>query len=101
MKPSEKNHDLETRIEEAQAKLKDLKAVARKQARRDETRRKILYGAAVLDIIAKWRDETGKTEGRQIEDASRADRMMLALHDRVSRKSDRIFLGLEERTETL
>jgi hypothetical protein len=98
MQPSEKKNDLEARIEEAQARLKNLRAVARKQARRDETRRKIIYGAAVLDIVARWRDVEGKSEEQKAEEASRAERMMLALHERVTRKHDRKFLGLARKT---
>ncbi|MEX5600404.1 hypothetical protein [Pseudophaeobacter sp. C1-32P7] len=94
MQPSGKKYDLEARIEEAQARLKNLRAEARKQDRRDETRRKIIYGAAVLDIIARWQDGDGKSDEQKAEEASRAERMMLALHERVNRERDRKFLGL-------
>ncbi|MCP1167775.1 hypothetical protein [Limimaricola litoreus] len=95
MKPPEKKRDLDARIEEAQARLKDLRAVARKQARRDETRRKIIYGAAILEIVARWRDGEGKSETKKAEEASKADRMMLALHKMITRESDRGFLGID------
>lgn len=36
--------DVELRIQQAQARLRDLKAIERKQVRRDETRRKIIFG---------------------------------------------------------
>lgn len=87
-------NDLDTRIQQAQARLNDLKAIARKQARRDETRRKIIYGAAALEIVSQWRRSAGKSEEQQVEEAGRADRMMAALHQQVRRNSDRKFLGL-------
>lgn len=94
MKPSDKKHELEIRIKETQARLKDLKAVARKQARRDETRRKIIYGASVLEIVGQWREGDGKSEKKRADEACRADRMMAALHKQVRRERDREFLGL-------
>lgn len=87
-------NDLDARIQQAQAKLNDLKAIARKQARRDETRRKIIYGAAALEIVSQWRKTAGKSEKQRAEETVRADRMMAALHQQVRRESDRRFLGL-------
>ncbi|MBP0484042.1 hypothetical protein [Sagittula salina] len=89
-------NDLDTRIQEAQARLNDLKAIARKQARQDETRRKIIYGAAALGIVSQWRKTEGKSDDQQAEDSGRADRMMAALHQHVTRQSDRKFLGLPD-----
>lgn len=96
MNSNQTKRDLEARIEEAQARLKDLRAVARKQSRRDETRRKVIYGAAILEIVARWRDGDGKPEEKRAEEASKADRMMRALHKKITRETDRKFLGLEE-----
>ncbi|PVA07517.1 hypothetical protein [Thalassorhabdomicrobium marinisediminis] len=86
--------NLDTRIQQTQAKLNDLRAMARKQERRNETRRKIIYGAAALKIISQWRKTAGKSEQQQAEESGKADRMMAALHHQVSRDSDREFLGL-------
>lgn len=44
--------NIDERIAQVQAQLRQLQAAARKQKRRDETRRKILYGAAVL--LSDW-----------------------------------------------
>ena len=44
--------NIDERIAQMQAQLRQLQASARKQKRRDETRRKIVYGAAVL--LSDW-----------------------------------------------
>jgi hypothetical protein len=43
--------DIKLQIEQAKARLQDLQDQARKNERRDETRRKILYGAAYLAAL--------------------------------------------------
>ncbi|OED48325.1 hypothetical protein AB838_11995 [Rhodobacteraceae bacterium (ex Bugula neritina AB1)] len=73
--------DLETQIEQAQQRLRDLQAKVRKQKRKNETRRLILYGAAALAILEEL-------EGDQ------PDRFLTRLHSKITRKSDRDFLNL-------
>ncbi len=73
--------DLDQQIEQARARLRDLQARASKQRRRDETRKKIIYGAAVLKLL------------EEIE-RDKADRLLKLLHKRISRDSDRELLGL-------
>ncbi len=73
--------DLDQQIEQARARLRDLQARASKQRRRDETRKKIIYGAAVLKLL------------KEIE-RDKADRLLRLLHERISRDSDRELLGL-------
>lgn len=73
--------DLEMKIDQARQRLRDLQTKAQKQKRRDETRRKIIYGSAAL-ILA------GQFTGEQRE------KFMKRLHDNISRETDRTFLGL-------
>ncbi len=73
--------DLDQQIEQMRAKLRDLQARASKQRRRDETRKKIIYGSAVLKLL------------EEIE-RDKADRLLKLLHERISRDSDRELLGL-------
>lgn len=73
--------DLDTQIQQAQARLKDLKVIARKHERRDETRRKIIYGAAILQLLDEVNGE-------------KADKLQRLLDERIRRVSDRRFLGL-------
>ncbi|MCT4607605.1 MAG: hypothetical protein N4A70_00205 [Pelagimonas sp.] len=73
--------DLVTQIEQAQQRLRDLQAKVRKQKRKNETRRLILYGAAALAILEEL-------EGDQ------PDRFLTRLHSKITRKSDRDFLNL-------
>lgn len=75
---------LETQIGQAQQRLKDLQSRARKQQRKDETRRLILYGAAALAL-------TEELEGDQ------RDRFLTRVHSKITRTSDREFLGLGEK----
>jgi hypothetical protein len=73
---------LEARMAQEQARLRDLKAQATKQERRDDARRKLLYGAAwlaALDALS--------------EDARR--RSLDRVEKHISRAKDRAFLGLE------
>ncbi len=71
--------DLDIRIQQAQAKLNDLKAIARKQERRNDTRRKIIYGAAILQLL-------DDVEGEK------AEKLKRLLDQRITRTSDRKFL---------
>ncbi|MDP2520122.1 hypothetical protein [Shimia thalassica] len=73
--------DLNAQIEQARQRLKDLQAKAQKQYRKDETRRKIILGAAVLRLL---RDSEG----------DKADRLLKLLEERVTRASDKAFLNL-------
>jgi len=76
-----KIEDIERKIEQQRNRLKDLKAQATKQERKDDARRKLLYGAAYLTAL-----ETLSADSRRRS------------HDRVAshitRPKDRAFLGL-------
>ena len=74
--------DLNTRIQQAQAKLNDLKAIARKQERLNDTRRKIIYGAAILQLLHDVNSE-------------KSERLRRLLDQRITRESDRKFLGID------
>lgn len=74
--------DLDAQILQAQARVKDLKAIARRQGRRDDTRRKILYGVAILQLLD---DVNGE----------KRDKLHRLLDERITRGSDRKFLGLQ------
>ncbi|NKX41362.1 hypothetical protein HGG71_07800 [Rhodobacteraceae bacterium R_SAG2] len=74
--------DLDTRIQQARAKLNDLKAIARKQERLDDTRRKIIYGAAILQLLHDVNSE-------------KSERLRRLLDQRITRESDRKFLGID------
>ncbi|TMM55124.1 hypothetical protein [Sulfitobacter sabulilitoris] len=73
--------DLDAQIQQVQARLKDLRAIARKHERRNETRRKIIYGAAILHLLD---DVSGE----------KAEKLQHLLDERIRRESDRKFLGL-------
>jgi len=73
---------LEERIQQEQEKLKSLKAQLSKQQRKDETRRKIIYGAAISKLLE---DAVGE----------KADKLRQLLNERIIRPGDRQFLGLE------
>ncbi|WP_299894328.1 hypothetical protein [uncultured Ruegeria sp.] len=75
--------DLDQQIEQMRAKLRDLQARASKQRRRDETRKKIIYGAALQEHLGQL--EVAKKEAT-----------LAWLHKRVTRVSDRRFLGLPD-----
>ncbi len=79
--------DLDQQIEQARARLRDLQARASKQRRRDETRKKIIYGAAILALIEALEDSKKKTEA------------MEKLHTKITRRSDRDFLGLRQQQD--
>lgn len=74
--------DLEAKIEHARQRLRDLQAHAQKQKRKDATRRNIIYGAAFQAHL------------RQLDPSKRATTLAW-LHRRITRASDRVFLGLD------
>ena len=75
--------DINLQIEQARARLQDLQAKARKSDRRDDTRRKILYGAAYLAALQDLPEE---------KRAASSDRV----HKYIVRAKDREFLGLPD-----
>lgn len=75
--------DLAAQIKQARQRVRDLQARAQKQKRRDETRRKIIYGAAIQKLLE---DNKG----------DKADRLLTLLEERITRPSDRRFLGLSD-----
>lgn len=74
--------DLDQQIEQARARLRDLQVKALNQKRKDETRRNIIYGAALQAHL------------RQLEPTKR-DATLAWLHKRITRASDRSFLKLK------
>lgn len=77
--------NLEQQIADAQAKLAALKAAASKKNRTDDTRRKILLGAAMMAMIdaGKWPQE-----------------QMLAIMDNaLTKPADRELFGLPPRQQ--
>lgn len=72
---------IEMKIEQQKQRLRDLKAQETKQQRKDETRRKILYGAAFLSLVKSLPEE-----GR--------DTALERIHRFISAARDREFLGL-------
>lgn len=82
--------DIDTQVAQARQKLRDLQARAQKLKRKDDTRRKVLYGIASLALL---RDLS--------EDKRRAT--LNRLHSKITKASDRKFLGLpplEEKGQT-
>ena len=73
--------NLDQQIQQAEQKLKELRAKAQKQSRKDEVRRKILYGSAALLFAEQCTPE-------------QQTRFMARLHEKILRQSDRAFLGL-------
>lgn len=71
----------EQKIAQLEDKLRRLRAEAKRLDRRDETRRKILYGAAFLALAENV-------------DAERRMKMMNQVDRFISRPVDREFLGL-------
>ena len=72
---------LEQQIEQHRQRMRDAKAQAVKQARRDETRKKIIFGAAYLTALDKL-------------PAQEAEQMRAHVHRHIGRPKDREFLGL-------
>ena len=73
---------LEQQIAQHRARLSDLKTKATKQQRKDEARRKIIYGHAYLTAVAKY------DEGKRKQSLER-------LHAFITRSTDRAFLNLK------
>jgi len=72
---------IEVKLEQQRQRLRDLKAQEAKQHRRDETRRKILYGAAILALVDKMSEEKRQSTFDRVQGY-------------ISRPKDREFLGL-------
>ena len=72
---------MEKKMEQDRNRLKDLKAQATKQERKDEARRKLLYGAAYLAGL-----ETLSEDARR--------RSLARVEAHITRPKDRAFLGL-------
>lgn len=75
--------DIDAQIEQARQRLRDLQTKAQKQKRKDETRRNIIYGAAFQAHL------------RQLGQPKR-EATLAWLHKKVTRASDRHFLGLPD-----
>jgi hypothetical protein len=73
--------DIERKMEQHRNRLRGLKAQATKQERKDDTRRKLLYGAAYLCGL-----ETLTADARQ--------RSLDRVESHITRPKDREFLGL-------
>ena len=78
---------IEKKMEQQRNRLRDLKAQATKQERKDDARRKLLYGAAYLAGLETL-----------AEDARR--RSMERVEAHITRPKDRIFLGLPIRDDS-
>lgn len=73
--------DLDTKIEQARRRLQDLQAQARKAKRKEDTRRKVIYGVALFALLQELPvDKRQATINR--------------LHQKITKASDRAFLGL-------
>lgn len=73
--------DIERKMEQHRNRLRDLKAQAIKQERKDEARRKLLYGAAYLCGL-----DTLNSDARR--------RSLERVESHITRPKDREFLGL-------
>ena len=80
-KYADKIAKIERKIEQERQRLRDLRARETAQKRKDDTRRKILYGAAILSLIE------GLPEEKRRETFDR-------VHRHVRKARDREFLGL-------
>lgn len=80
-KYADKIAKIEKKIEQERQQLRDLKARETAQKRRDDTRRKILYGAAILSLMEKL-------------PADKKRDTMEKLHQHIRNEKDRVFLGL-------
>lgn len=74
--------NIETQIEQARQRLKDLQTQARKLKRKDDMRRKVLYGIASLALLEDLPEE-------------KRQNTLERLHKKITKKSDRDFLGLQ------
>lgn len=73
--------DINTQIDQARQRLRGLQAKAQKLKRNDDKRRKVLYGVASLALLKDLPDDKRRAT---------LDR----LHSKITRESDRKFLGL-------
>ncbi|WP_370160455.1 hypothetical protein [Limimaricola soesokkakensis] len=73
---------IEQKMEQHRNRLRDLKAQATKQERRDDARRKLLYGAAYLTALEALPGEKQQRSREHIE-------------AHITRPKDREFLGLK------
>ncbi len=73
---------IEEQLEQKKQRLRGLKAQETTQQRKDDTRRKILYGAAFLTMLEQFTDE-------------RRLASLEAIHKAITNPKDRKFLGLE------
>jgi hypothetical protein len=72
---------VEEKLEQQRQRLRNLKAQETKQERKDDTRRKILYGAAFLSLIDDLPEERQKASLDKVQQRIRAakDRAFLDL----------------------
>ncbi|CUH39948.1 hypothetical protein JSE7799_02676 [Jannaschia seosinensis] len=75
------------KIEQNRNRLKDLKGRATKQDRKDDARRKLLYGAAYLAALPSLSTDAQKRSLERVEAC-------------ITRPKDREFLGLEPLKDT-
>lgn len=80
-KYSEEIEKLEQRMETLRQRQRDLKAKETRQKRADDTRRKIIYGAAYLAALQNLSEE-------------KRAQILARLHERIRNDKDRAFLGL-------
>lgn len=80
-KVEQKIQDIEKKIEQKRQQVRDLKAMATRQERKDDTRRKILYGAAFLSAV-------------KAQAADAQEKSLARLHAHIRNPKDRAFLGL-------
>lgn len=80
-KYADKISKIEKKIEQERQQLRDLKARETAQQRKDDTRRKILYGAAILSLIESLPAEKKRESLERVQRHVRAEK-------------DRKFLGL-------
>ncbi|KII18042.1 hypothetical protein [Phaeobacter sp. S60] len=73
---------IEKKSEQLRNRLRDLKAQATKQERKNEARRKLLYGAAYLAGLKTLSDDARR-------------RSLARVEAHITRSKDRAFLGLE------
>lgn len=81
MSHRQKLEELERKIARQEAAVRDQKARLKKLARDAETRKKILYGVAILALAQELSSD-------------KREQLLARLHKFITRKSDREFLGL-------
>ncbi|UWS08263.1 hypothetical protein [Phaeobacter inhibens] len=73
--------NLDVKIEQTRQRLRDLQTQARQLKRKDDTRRKVLYGIASLALLEDLPEE-------------KRQNTLARLHAKLTKKADRDFLGL-------